>query len=178
MRYHIHYGRLFPACQDGKEECLCYIKQPVYLQNKQICSADGKRELSIEIEETGNDARLPRHKFLMKDQDGTLLAEGQPGCASGSNLPPVPRGLRMDHVAITMFHVPQTSPPASYILQMQNSQNFLLTLPDGQTVMELIHNGVSGGWNVSTNDSFDAMLVMGIFLFCRYLDKENEFVIV
>lgn len=171
MKYHIHYGKLFPVSQDEKKDCLCYIKPPVYSQNKRLCSADGRQEVSVEIIETGAGSQHPAHRYIIKDPAGNLLAAGQPGYTGGSDIHPFSRGPRADHVAIKL-------PGASCMLQMQNSQNFILIMEDGKKAMELIHNGVSGGWNVSADDSLDAMLVMGIFLFSRYLDKENEFVVV
>lgn len=188
MKYHIHFGRLFPADQNTSKDCLCYIKQPVYSQNKQICSFDDTREVSVEIEEvrdntetgdttctdrsTGITINTPskKHRYMIKDPAGKLLAEGSPGYTPAADLP-FSRGTRADHIDITL-------PDMTCRLQMQNSQNFILTLPDGHKMMELIHNGVSGGWNICADDSLDTMLVMGIFLFSRYLEKENEFVVV
>ncbi len=171
MKYYIHYGKLFPANQDEAKDCLCYIKPPVYSQNKQLCSADGTARASVEITENGTDPQRPIHRYVMKDSTGKILAEGQPGYSGNADLHPFSRGPRADHVAIRL-------PDAACRLQMQNSQNFILTTEDGRVSMELIHNGVNGGWNVSADDSLDALLVMGIFLFSRYLDKENEFVVV
>lgn len=181
MRYHIHYGKLFPVSPEGNEDCLCYISQPVYTQNKILYSADGSRVVFVEIAEaetgsvigaeTSAGPQYTAHRYIIKEKDGRLLAEGRPGYSGQAPVQPLSRGPRADHVVTRL-------PDISCRLIMQNSQNFILTADGGRRMMELIHNGVSGGWNITADGSLDVMLVMGIFLFSRYLEKENEFVVV
>ncbi len=40
----------------------------------------------------------------------------------------------------------------------------------------LVHNISGGGWNVEADPVFSPFILMGLFIFCRYLDRENEFV--
>lgn len=183
MRYHIHFGSLY-AHSDGQEEsCLYYIKPPVYSQNKLISAYDGTDEFSVEMDENAPGVQTLVHRYLLKNRNGEVLLEGQPGCGFDSRISlqtapqafsqTFPRPSRADHVRISS---PSSQTEISGILLMQNSQNFILTAPDGHKTMELIHNGASGGWNICADDTLSAVLVMGVFLFSRYLDKENEFV--
>ena len=61
---------------------------------------------------------------------------------------------------------------------MRNAQNFIVKDGDGNTVMEIIHNGYAGGWSVDSNEKFSPAIILGIFIFTRYLDKENELYII
>lgn len=171
MKYHIHFGKLYPIHKNETGDCLCYVKWPYYTQNKQVCSSDGAEEIFVQIEEADNGILLPGHKYVLTGTNHKILAEGQPEYAEGADLHPLSHAPRADRVSIDL-------PDGGFLLKMLNSQNFTLTAPDGHTAMELIHNGSGGGWNISADDTFDAMLIMGIFLFSRYLDKENEFVVV
>lgn len=176
MRYHIHFGSLFTSSNQQEENCLYYLKPPVYTQNKVIAAYEGTDEFSVEIEEAEAETPSQMHRYLLKDKKGNLLMEGCPGFGYGGVPAPqtfsrtFPPHSRADHVTVT-------SPSGiSGILQMLNSQNFILTAQDGHKAAELIHNGAGGGWNVCADDTIAPVLIMGIFLFSRYLDKENEFV--
>ena len=66
----------------------------------------------------------------------------------------------------------------SYALVMHNSQNYGLKDPTGCTVVQIMHRGLCGGWNIDTDEAFSSGILCGIFAFCRYMEQENEFVVV
>ena len=57
-----------------------------------------------------------------------------------------------------------------YLLTMHNSQNYSLLNTCNSEVLRIMHKGIAGGWIVED--------ICGIFIFCRYIEQENEFLIV
>ena len=41
-----------------------------------------------------------------------------------------------------------------------------------------MHRGIAGGWTLEDNCGFSPEMLCGIFIFCRYIEQENEFMIV
>lgn len=62
-----------------------------------------------------------------------------------------------------------------YVLTMLNSSNYSLCREDGSEVMRIIHRGLIGGWNIEEWSDFSPEIICGLFVFCRYLEHENEF---
>ena len=44
-----------------------------------------------------------------------------------------------------------------------------------QSVMQIFHRGIVGGWNIEAMDNFAPEIICGIFVFCKYIEQENEF---
>lgn len=57
-----------------------------------------------------------------------------------------------------------------YLLTMHNSQNYSLINAHNSEVLRIMHKGIAGGWAVED--------ICGIFIFCRYIEQENEFLVV
>ncbi|MCI6377313.1 MAG: chromate transporter [Clostridiales bacterium] len=67
---------------------------------------------------------------------------------------------------------------AGISLVMQSIQNYVLTAQSGRAVVQILHKGLAGGWSIEADDKFPPEIICGIFLFCRYIEQENEFNIV
>lgn len=52
---------------------------------------------------------------------------------------------------------------------MKNSQ--------GNTVLQVMHTEISGGWTIDAPDNFSPEVITGLFIFCRYIEQENEFIV-
>lgn len=65
-----------------------------------------------------------------------------------------------------------------YVLTMHNSQNYSLMDTNDLEVLCIMHKGIAGGWMVESNCGFAPEIICGIFTFCRYIEQENEFLIV
>ncbi|MBQ4552448.1 MAG: hypothetical protein IJA59_05820 [Clostridia bacterium] len=65
-----------------------------------------------------------------------------------------------------------------YLLTMHNSQNYSLTNNGNSEVLCIKHKGIAGGWTVEDICGFAPEIICGIFIFCRYIEQENEFLIV
>ena len=65
-----------------------------------------------------------------------------------------------------------------YLLTMHNSQNYSLINNANSEVLRIMHNGISKGWIVEDTCGFLPEIICGIFIFCRYIEQENEFLVV
>ena len=61
---------------------------------------------------------------------------------------------------------------------MQNSQNYTLRDRAGYIVVQIMHRGLTGGWNMEVDEDFTPEILSGLFAFCRYIEQENEFLVV
>ncbi|MDE6995216.1 MAG: hypothetical protein K2P41_12460 [Lachnospiraceae bacterium] len=66
----------------------------------------------------------------------------------------------------------------TFLLTMHNSQNYSLKDQNGKTVLQILHRGLIGGWLLETDFPFQAQILSGLFIFCRFIEQENEFLIV
>lgn len=171
MKYYIHFGKLYAMKENSQGACLCYLKKPMYSLNKVIVSSDGNVITKTEVIQMNRSKRLENRRYLLKDAEDHVRAEGQLRYAEGADQWPVCHAPRVDSVLLRMGD-------SKYVLKMLNSQNFTMTDMDGNRVMGIIHDGVNGGWLVNDNGTFNSCDIMGVFIFCRYLDKENEFMVV
>ena len=64
------------------------------------------------------------------------------------------------------------------ILEMHNCQNYSLKNCRGEVILQVMHRGICGGWNLVTNYDFVPEVICGLFLFCRYIEQENELLII
>lgn len=63
-------------------------------------------------------------------------------------------------------------------LIMENSQNYVLVNENGRNLVRIIRLGLTGGWNVSTSGRFRPEMLCGLFALCRYMEQENEMILV
>lgn len=54
----------------------------------------------------------------------------------------------------------------------------MLKEESGKAVMEITHRGLVGGWDIAGPEDFGCEGVCGIFLFGRFMERENEFWVV
>ena len=78
---------------------------------------------------------------------------------------------RVDHATVTVQG-------SAYRLVMHNSQNYSLLAPDGAVAVQVLHRGVTGGWDIQDQCQHTPCFLCGLFAFCRYMERENEFPVV
>ena len=61
---------------------------------------------------------------------------------------------------------------------MENAGKYVLKEESGKAVMEITHRGLVGGWDIAGPEDFGCEGVCGIFLFGRFMERENEFWVV
>ena len=63
-------------------------------------------------------------------------------------------------------------------LRMHNSQNYTMKDIHDADVLRIMHRGLIGGWLLEDRCGFAPETLCGLFIFCRYIELENEFIIV
>ena len=124
---------------------------------------------------TANDSDVRSHAYVMLDAQGREIAVAHPDYAKGEDPIevgwPICRIPRVDHAFVDMDGT-------TYILNMLNSQNYQLMDEKEQRVVQIIHRGLCGGWIIDAIDSFSPAFLCGLFAFCRYIEQENELLVV
>lgn len=113
--------------------------------------------------------------YTLKNCDSTILMEARPDYAKDDNPDeigwPICRAPKVDHANILIGKI-------TYLLTMHNVQNYSLQDNNGTVVLQITHNGLLGGWTLNSTEYFSPQILCGIFIFCRYIEQENEFMIV
>lgn len=146
---------------------------------KKIFHMDGTLAAKTEIRHAEEDQYSPgdvrNRTYILTDCSGTEMGIGHPHYAPGEDPLiagwPVCRLPRVDRATIHLGN-------SSYTLSMLNSQNYLMKDDFGKSVLQIIHRGLNGGWNIEAEEHFSEEEICGMFVFCRYIEQENEFLIV
>lgn len=176
MRYLMKSGTLTVL---ESEKALAHVKRTFGGAAKRILLSSDNSQYQTEITvldapaEKKGDVRF--RVYTLKDIAGTILAEAHPCYARDENPDivgwPVYRVPKVDHAELLMKE-------KAYSLVMYNSRNYSLYEKDGSIVLQIVHRGISGGWILDAAYDFSAQILCGLFIFCRYLEQENEFIIV
>ena len=65
-----------------------------------------------------------------------------------------------------------------YTLCMENEQNYIVLDDSNTEVIRIVHKGITGGWKIENGRDFSPEVLCGVFIFCRYIEQENEFLMV
>ncbi len=173
-------GTLYRTDNKAAGPALANIHNRLFGLEKQIIA--GEKQFLTQIQtKTLTGERIPgagSRQYLLKNSDGEILLSGVPRYADENDPSIVGQGqfiYRMPRVSSVelMFQ------DRSGLLRMINSQNYRLTDPSGKVILTLLHRGIfSGGWNLDAAEEFHPEFLCGIFIFCRYMEQENELLIV
>lgn len=163
-----------------QEELQAYIRKGPPSQEKQICGPDGRvlfvsriRSLISAEDRCGGDVR--GREYILLDGQGVVRASARPGYAAGEDPEragwPVNRMPRVDHAAVRICG-------DRCRLTMRSGRCYHMAGADGRTLLQISHLGLAGGWAIEAEDRLSPGLVCGMFVFCRYLERENEFLVV
>lgn len=167
MKYIIQAGSLYQTDNGRPGVKLAYLESPYYPVRKTILSPDGRVKLYADIQTSGSSGKIRERCYTLKDPLDQVILSGTPGPAGHITF----NAPRIDHVKIDMDH-------KAYVLTMKNSQEYRLVDEDDRKAAQILHNGTEGGWKIETEPLFSPYALMGLYIFCRYLDKENEFITV
>lgn len=171
MKYRMKAGVL---SEESGGQPLVRIRGIFYGPEKRIFSSDGALLLRTDIcrldgplERAGE---IQYREYVMYYGDGTQCAVAKPAYAENAGRP-LCHMPRVDHAVLQMND-------AAYFLMMQNDQNYVLFDACSQTVMQVVHRGIAGGWDINVYEVFLPEILCGLFVFCRYMEQENEFLVV
>ena len=176
MNYSMKAGVLYG--QDGGRP-LARIKGVLCGPEKQILSPGGTLLLRTDIRRLdappGREGELRYREYVMLLEDGGEYAAASPGYAAEDDPPaagwPLYRMPRVDHALLRLGE-------GTCLLRMENSQNYALSDDAGRCAVRVIHRGIVGGWTVESAAGYAPAFLCGVFVFCRYIEQENEFLIV
>ncbi|WP_294552370.1 hypothetical protein [uncultured Pseudoflavonifractor sp.] len=176
MTYRLKAGVLYSA---GGAQPLAHIRGHFCGAEKQVLDQNDSLLLRTDIRLLRTDAQsagdVRCKEYVMYDADGTECAVARPCYADGDDPStagwPVCRMPRVGQAALT-------AGGQRYTLLMENVQNYVLTDSQNHCTVRIIHQGVPGGWRLDVSLPLSAAFLCGLFIFCRYLEEENEFVVV
>lgn len=57
-------------------------------------------------------------------------------------------------------------------------ENYLMKNRQGEVALCVLHRGIAGGWRIECGPEFEPWAICAVFVFCRYLEQENQMVVV
>lgn len=147
-------------------------EKKIYSDNGTMAMHTDIVNLDVPSNERGN---VRYRQYILFDVNGNKHAVARPDYAEGDDPTvvgwPICRMPRVDHAKIVLDG-------KEYLLVMQNDQNYSLSEKSGKIVVQIFHRGLGGGWNIEATDDFVPETICGIFVFCKYIEQENEFLVV
>ena len=174
-RYILAAGTLHRA---GEKSPLMSIRGTVSDQEKKLLSPAGELVAITDIHrETachGAD-RVDGHTYLLTDGGGREHAAATPCYAAGND--PVDTGWPVCHMP-RADHADVILEGQQYDMVMHSGQDYSLYDRGHREVVHILHRGIMGGWTIEDETGLPPEDLCGLFLFCRYLERENEFLTV
>lgn len=175
MQYTIKSGVLYNETQNA----LAKIKSALLSPQRNIFSIANETLLTVDIryldESKASSGDVRNREYILTGSKSQLIGSARPGYADGDDPDvvgwPICRMPRVDHAHVSIG-------VTEYVLTMHNSQNYSLVDTNDSEVLRIMHKGIVGGWIVESNCDFAPDIICGIFTFCRYIEQENEFLIV
>ena len=176
MQYTIKAGVLYKY----ESQCaLARIKSALIGPQRKIFSIAGELLSTADVryldESKASSGDVRNREYILTDNGNQLICSARPGYADDDDPNvvgwPICRMPRVDHANIVVNG-------EEYLLTMHNSQNYSLTNNGNSEVLRIMHKGIAGGWTVEDICGFAPEIICGIFIFCRYIEQENEFLIV
>ncbi len=171
-------GTLYRTENKYSGQALAIIHNRLFGLEKQIIAGEKQFLTQIRTEiPTGERicGACPK-QYLLKNSDGEILLSGVPKYAD-EDVPSI--------VGQFIYRMPRVNSAElifqdrSGLLRMINSQNYRLTDTSGKVILTLLRRGIfSGGWNLDAAEELRPEFLCGIFIFCRYMEQENELPIV
>lgn len=147
-------------------------EKKIYSENGAVVMQTDIVNADVPPDERGN---VRYRRYILSDVNGNECAAASPDYAEGDDPAvvgwPACRMPRVDHAEIVIDG-------KEYLLVMQNNQHYSLSEKSGKTVIQIFHRGLCGGWNIEATDDFGSEMICGIFVFCKYMEQENEFLTV
>ena len=174
MNYLLISGSLY---RENDRQPLARIKNEFFTQDRSITLTGSSDAMRTYIrQKDGSESQDVRSRtYLFSDAAGNVLMSAQPCYAEGEDPKthgwPVMRMPKADHAEVTIGN-------ESFLLRMESSELYVLEEENGRQPVKISHRGIVGGWDISASESMHVEYLCALFVFCRYLEEENEFSIV
>ena len=176
MNYVLKAGVLY---EPQHWQIVARLKSGFIGSEKKVLSADGTLLLSTSIQNpdvsSGEMNTMPFRKYIMRDDADNVCASARPVYAEGDDPTkvgwPICRMPKVDRAELFLDG-------QKYTVTMHSFQSYTVKEASGKTVVRVLHKGLAGGWEIEAKDAFEPQIICGIFSFCRYIEQENEFLIV
>lgn len=176
MEYTVHTGSMY---QESSSVPIARMKSSMLGQNKKIYLQDDVVVLQADIEIVDDiniqNGSIHNRRYVLTNQDDQRIAEAKPEYAEGED---------PDENGWSIYRLPKVNraylvvKSKSFTLIMHNDQNYSIQDEKGNCILKVAHKGVIGGWTIQDDFGFTPEVLFGLFIFCRYLEKENEFLVV
>lgn len=173
MNLLIKSGTLYRTDNEVSGQVLANIHNRLFGLEKRIIAGEKQFVTQIRTEIPAGEriyGACPK-QYLLKNSGGEILLSGVPKYA--------------DEDRQFIYRMPRVNSAElkfqnrSGLLRMINNQNYRLTDPSGKVILTLQRRGIfSGGWNLDAVEELRPEFLCGIFIFCRYMEQENELPIV
>ncbi len=164
--------------KEGSKDALMCIKGGVSGPAKRLLSPEGVCVAATGIRNMDREAcpgRADSHAYVLADGGGREYAVATPHYAPGADPAesgwPVCRMPKVDHADMT-------AAGKAYELYMDSEENYTLYDCAHHPVVHLLHRGLAGGWIIEDTEGFSPQLLCAVFVFCRYIERENAFITV
>lgn len=185
MQYVMKAGML---CDRNQKKVFARVKREFAGTERSILSADGAFSLRTDIRRLdaggygktgeyesgagGGDVRCL--EYVLCDGTGQVRAAARPDYAEDdmpekNGWPPY-RVPKVDHARLKMDG-------REFELVMESNTAYTLSESSGEEVLKIFHRGLTGGWDIEAADRLLPETVCGLYAFCRYLEQENELMI-
>ena len=166
MKYLIKAGKLYQIDNGRPGAKLASLKTPYYPIKKIILSPDGRIKLYADIKNCPGGEINGKRIYVLSDPLNQTILSGIPIYSDNLSLL---SGMSVNQIRLTMEH-------RLYDLFMRSTREFCIMDDNSWVAVRLEHCTEGGGWYVEADPVFSPFILMGLFIFCRYLDKENEFI--
>ncbi|MGC6175403.1 hypothetical protein [Lacrimispora sp. 38-1] len=166
MKYLIKAGKLYQIDNGRPGVKLACLKTPYYPIKKAILSPDGRIKLYADIKSCQGGEMSGDRIYVLSDPLNQTILSGIPIYCDNLSLL---SGMSVNQIRLTMEH-------RLYDLFMRSTREYCIMDENSWVAVRLEHCFEGGGWSVEADPVFSPFILMGFFIFCRYLDKENEFI--
>lgn len=176
MQYLLKSGMLI---QKGHCAVLAQLKRSFKGTCKKICNEAGEVVLEASIgcidDKRTSAGDVRNHEYRLTDERCNIVASAYPEYAQGEEPEvqgwPICRMPRVDHARVRIRD-------CEYLLTLHSGQQYRMNQFSNVEVLRITHQGLTGGWLLEDFVGFPPSVLCGLFVFCRYIEQENEFLIV
>lgn len=176
MQYILKSGSLYPA---SGSDPLSKIKATLIGPVRKILNQEDELLLEADIcsPEPGTSTSADIHDkvYTLKDRNGVCVAKAVPDYAEGQN--PAETGWPLSHLP-KVDRAEMLFSGSEYTITMLDSRTYSIIDREGRELLSFHHRGIKGGWILDDKGNFSPEMLCGIFVFCRYIELENEFMTV